>query len=156
MEDTKKKTDFTIIQYHHTKVFLPAELVVHDTKVAQKKSLAQSKEAMDRQKRVNEAKDALKLEDCSGLDTSLLDVEKQREILQEIFQTNKLQKEKRVEVAVQSKRVEEAVQQEQKRLLEETTQKERAQTEAAQQRRYQAAQPTSNNTVYVPDNVGSK
>ena len=156
MEDTKKRSDFTIIQYHHTKLFLPAELVRRinlnepDTKFVIKKSLAQpreNKEAMDRQKRINEAKDQLKLEDWSDLDVSVLDIERQKKILEEITQTKNLQQVKRVEEAAQPKRLqEEAVQQEQKRLQGEAAQKKRAQEEAAQQIRFQeAAQPTSNN-----------
>ena len=156
MEDNKERVNFTTVKPHHAKLFLPTELVRRnsheknfsepDTKSVIKKSLVQpreNKEAMDRQKRIIKAKDQLKLEDWSGLDVSMLDIEKQKKILEEITQTKKLQKVKRVEEAAQPK----GLQEEQKRLQGGAAQKKRAQEEAAQQIRFrEAAQPTSNNT----------
>ena len=132
MESAIKRTDFVVLYDHHTKLFLPAELVlrhnapeVPDTKIVKKNLAENNKEAMDRQKRINEAKDELKLKDCSNLDVSLLDVEKQRKILEEI------QKEKRAAQA--------------KYLLEKATQ--RTQADATLQTRFQGAvQRTSNTT----------
>ena len=126
--------------HDHTKLFLPAELVRRntpdnepDTKIVRKKNLAQpreNKEVMDKQKRINEAKDELKLGDWD-LDVSLLDVEMQKKILEEI-EVNKLQ---RVEEIAQVKRAqEEGIQ--------------RIQAEAARQIKFQkAVQPTSNNPI---------
>ena len=163
VEDSKKRTDFTITQRHHSKLFLPAQIVLRDeanskepsaiTKNAasgnkllqkrknsgkpdsgvmgiddetleeikkagidpgtvavahQKMALKQyeteqkqqlgkpkkNKEMVEHRKRIQEAKDELKLKDWSGLDTSLLDVEKQKQILEEATHDRKVQDEK--------------------------------------------------------------
>ena len=210
MEDTKKRTDFTIVQHHHTKLFLPADLVIRNhshegnskehiaamenkplqqrknsnkvddsqigidtealkeikkaginpgiTTVAhqqialkqyeeeQKQKLTKPKkknqEKIEKQKRIQEAKDELKLEDWSSLDVSLLDVEKQRKIFEEATHEKKIQKEKKLEEAIvqqlrlqdeEEKRVQEAAQQ--KRLQEEAARRQKE--EATRQKRLQ-------------------
>ena len=223
MEDTKKRNEFTIVQHHHTKLFLPAELVrrnhshegnskepiaateskplqrrknsdkqetkadsqigidtealkeikkagLNPGRVAvvqqqialklyeeeQKHKLAKPKkkyqEMIEHQKRIQEAKDELKMEDWSSLDVSLLDIEKQKKIFEEATHEKKMENEKILHEAVtkrirlqdeEEKRVQEAAQH--KRLLEDTIQRQkeetarqkRAQEEAARQKRAQ-------------------
>ena len=65
----------------------------------QKQKLAKpkkNKEKIEQQKRIQEAKDELKMDDWSCLDTSLLDIEKQRKILEEATHNKKMQEEKRL------------------------------------------------------------
>ena len=168
VEDSKRRTDFTIIQRHHSKLFLPAHLVRRDqpevsskqpstvnknaasgTKSSQKRKNSgkpdagvsscmgidnetleelkkagidpgtvgvshqkmalkqyeaeqkqqlakpkKNKEVIEHKKRIQEAKDELKMEDWSGLDTSLLDIEKQKKLLEEAIHERKMQEEK--------------------------------------------------------------
>ena len=169
VEDIKKRNDFTVVRSHHTKIFLPAELVQRnfsnegDSKepVAQSKPLQRQKnsrkeettvdsqmdidtealkefrkaglnpgrvtvvcqqmalkqfeeehkqkivkpkkkhkEMVEQQKRIQEAKDELKMEDWSGIDVSLLDIEKQKKILEEATHAKKIQKEKMLHDAI--------------------------------------------------------
>ena len=172
MEKSKKRTDFTTSQYHHSKLFLPAQLVTRDqlheanskesnpvsknaasgmksaqgrknsgkpdtgvdsqmgidsealeevkkagidpTLALQMKALKQfeakqkqkltkpkkNKEMIECQKRVQEAKNELKMEDWSGLDTSLLDIEKQKKILEESTHYKKMEEERMLEESI--------------------------------------------------------
>ena len=59
-----------------------------------------SKEMIECQKRVQEAKNELKMEDWSGLDTSLLDIEKQRKILEESTHYRKMEEERMLEESI--------------------------------------------------------
>ena len=103
----------------------------------QKQKLAKpkkkNKEMIEQQKRIQEVKDELKMVDWSSLDTSLLDIEKQKKIFEEATHNKKIQEEKRLqeEIAQQQirlqeeemKRIQEAANQ--KRLQEETARRER-------------------------------
>lgn len=215
MEDTKKRNDFTVTHQHHSKLFLPADLVKRDDfhknnsnnldaitksiaseaksiqqqknserqkrlesnldsqkgidtdalkeikKAAgnvtvleqrmallryeeeQKKKLSQpkgNKEKVDQQRRINKAKNELKLEDWSSLDDSLLDIEKQKKLLEEATHNKQLHEEKK---AAQLKQFQEEIaQQEEKKKLQEVVQQKRLQEqkraeEAVHQRKLQ-------------------
>ena len=63
----------------------------------QKQQLAKpnkNREMIEQRKRIQEAKDELKMRDWSGLDTSLSDVEKQKKILEKVTHDRKIQEEK--------------------------------------------------------------
>ena len=112
----------------------------------QKQKLAKpkkNKEKIEQQKRIQEAKDELKMDDWSSLDTSLLDIEKQKKILEEATHNMKMQEVKRLEEEIiqkiglqkeEEKRVQEAAAHK-KRLQEENAQKQKE--EAARQKRLQ-------------------
>ena len=211
MEDSKKRNDFTIVQHHHTKLFLPANLVepyhsheepttcskhaANEKKSSQqrkssgkpgtnvdsqmdidtealkefekaginpgtvavtyqmialkqyeekrKQKLAQpkkNKEMIEHQKRVQEAKDELRMEDWSSLDVSLLDIEKQKQILEEAKKVQeqeerRIHEEKRIQQVAYHERVEEVTQQQK----EEAAQQKRLQEGNAEQQREEAA-----------------
>ena len=122
----------------------------HKQKLAKPKK--KNQEMIEHQKRVQEAKNELKMEDWSSLDDSLLDIEKQKKLLEEATHEKKMEKEKKLHEAVTQqinlqdeewRRLQEVIQQ--NRLLEGTVQQQKEETarqkkvqeEAARQKREQ-------------------
>ena len=124
--------------------------------------LKKNKKKIKQQKRIQEAKDEVKMDDWSSLDddwsslhddwssldTSLLDIEKQRKTFEEATHNKKMQEEKRLqEEIVQKIRLQEEEEEEVKRMQEATHQKRLQEKETAQQEREETAQQEREKTA---------
>ena len=91
LEEIKKAgIDPGTVAVAHQKMALKQYEAVQKQQLAKPKK---NKEMIEHKKRIQEAKDELKMEDWSGLDTSLLDIEKQKKLFEEATHGRKMQEE---------------------------------------------------------------
>jgi len=98
--DSQKDIDTKTLREFQKAGINPGRVTVIKQKMAlqqyeeEQKKKSKNKEKIDQQKRIKKSIDELKMEDWSDLDVSVLDIEKQKKILEEATQEKRLQQER--------------------------------------------------------------